>query len=148
MERIAMVELTRDKIKLHVQVNDKYEAIRMVGQMLVDSGHVPTAYIDFMIMREDSLSTYMGAGLAIPHGTNEAKQLVVSSGLALLTVPEGVTFGDGQLAHLIVGIAAIGDDHLDLLTNIATIVSDEETNARIIQSSSMDEVLAIFSEGA
>jgi len=142
-----MTILSRDKIKLQIQVQDKYEAIRIVGQMLVDAGHVPIEYIDFMIQREDVLSTYMGAGLAIPHGTNEAKQFIQSTGLAVLTVPDGVEFDNGQTARLIVGIAAIGDDHIDLLTNIAMIASDDEIAARILKSISEDEVLTIFQEG-
>lgn len=143
-----MTILSPEKIKVNVEVRDKYEAIRMVGQLLVDAGHVPAEYIDAMIQREDMHSTYMGAGLAIPHGTNEARGLVRSTGLAVLTVPKGVSFEEGKTARLIVGIAAIGDEHMDLLTNIAMVVSDEEKAARLIQTDSADEVLSIFREGA
>lgn len=143
-----MAVLTKDKIRLHVDVHDKYEAIRMAGRLLVDAGHVPEAYIDAMIQREDMLSTYMGAGLAIPHGTNEARGLVRSTGLAVLTVPKGVEFEEGKTVNLIVGIAAIGDEHMDLLTNIAMIVSDAELKARLLETTSEDEVLAIFRDGA
>lgn len=141
-----MAILTKEKIKLQASVQDKYEAIRMAGQLLVEAGHVPPAYVDAMIEREDALSTYMGAGLALPHGTNEAKALIRSTGLAVLTVPEGVDFG-GQTARIIVAIAASGDEHMELLTNIATIVSDEKKAERILQSHSADEVLAIFQDG-
>lgn len=143
-----MTILSPEKIKVNVEVRDKYEAIRMVGQLLVDAGHVPAEYIDAMIQREDMHSTYMGAGLAIPHGTNEARGLVRSTGLAVLTVPKGVSFEEGKTARLIVGIAAIGDEHMDLLTNIAMVVSDEKKAARLIQTDSADEVLSIFREGA
>ena len=142
-----MAVLSKEKIKLQARVSDKYEAIRIVGQMLVDAGHVPAEYIDFMIQRENSLSTYMGAGLAIPHGTNEAKELIRSTGLAVLTIPDGVEFDDGQMAKLVVGIAAIGDDHMELLTNIAMIISDDEIAARLLKTSSEDEVMKIFQEG-
>lgn len=143
-----MTILSPEKIKVNVEVRDKYEAIRMVGQLLVDAGHVPAEYIEAMIQRENMHSTYMGAGLAIPHGTNEARGLVRSTGLAVLTVPKGVSFEEGKTARLIVGIAAIGDEHMDLLTNIAMVVSDEKKAARLIQTDSADEVLSIFREGA
>ncbi len=139
--------LSIEKIRINVQVNNKEEAIRLVGQLLVDNGHVPASYIDFMLKRDEELSTYMGAGLAIPHGTNEAKKLIHSTGLAVLVVPAGVDFGGGELAQLIVGIAAIGDDHMDLLTSIAMIVSDDATKDRILKATSEEEILSIFQEG-
>lgn len=142
-----MTVLSREKIQLNVRVNDKYEAIRLVGHMLADAGHVPAEYVEYMVKREDDLSTYMGAGLAIPHGTNEAKKLVRSTGLAVAVVPEGVDFGDGKIARLIVGIAAVGDDHMDLLTNIAMLVSDESNLERIFNTQSEEEILSLFLEG-
>lgn len=142
-----MTILSREQIRINVKVSNKTEAIRLVGQLLVDGGHVPAQYIDFMLKRDEDLSTYMGAGLAIPHGTNEAKQLIHSTGLAFLVVPDGVDFGNGDIAHLVVGIAAIGDDHMDLLTSIAMIVSDDSMNDRILKATSEDEILTIFLEG-
>lgn len=142
-----MAILSREKIKINVHVNDKNEAIRLVGQMLVDGGHVPVEYIEYMVQREQELSTYMGAGLAIPHGTNEAKGVIRSTGLAVAVVPEGVEFAAGQVARLIVGIAAVGDDHMELLTNIAMIVSDDELLDQLLKAASEDEVLAIFQKG-
>ena len=139
--------LTKEKIKLNAKVKDKYEAIRLVGQLLVDGGHVPSEYIDYMIQRENDLSTYMGAGLAIPHGTNDGKKLIQSTGLAVAVVPEGVDFGNGQTARLIVGIAAAGSEHLELLTNIAMLVSDDEVMDRILNTSSEDEIVEIFLKG-
>lgn len=141
-----MAVLSRDKIKINVKVSDKYEAIRVVGQMLVDAGHVPADYIEYMIKREDDLSTYMGAGLAIPHGTNEAKPLIKSTGLAVCVIPSGVLFGEGQ-AKLVVGIAAVGDDHMDLLTNIAMLVTDGDVMERLLTTQSEDEMLDIFRKG-
>src|SRR5690606_16941299 len=101
-----------------------------------------------MIQREEALSTYMGAGLAIPHGTNEAKPIIRSTGLAVITVPDGVDFGGDQPATLVVGIAAVGDDHMELLTNIAMIVSDEARMAQLLSTTSADEIIRIFGEGA
>ncbi|MFB9276115.1 PTS sugar transporter subunit IIA [Cohnella cellulosilytica] len=139
-----MTILSKEKIRLGVRAGDRYEAIRLVGQLLVDAGHVPAEYIDYMIRREEELSTFMGAGLAIPHGTNEAKPLIRSTGLAVLLSPDGIDFGEGQTANIVVGIAAVGDDHMELLTGIASIVADDAANERLLRAKSADEVLDIF----
>lgn len=142
-----MTILAKEKIKLNVKVKDKYEAIRMAGQLLVDAGHVPQEYIGKMIEREEDLSTYIGGGLAMPHGTNESKALILSTGMAILTVPEGVDFGGDEPAQLIIGLAAVGDDHLNILTNVAMLVSEEEDMQRILNASSEEELISIFEEG-
>jgi PTS system mannitol-specific IIA component len=139
--------LSADKVKLNVAVSDKYEAIRLAGQLLVDAGHAPQAYIEKMIEREDSLSTYIGGGLAMPHGTNDSKSLITSTGMSILIVPGGVDFGGDEPTYLVIGLAAVGDDHLEILTNVAMLVSEEEDMARIMQASSADEVIAIFEQG-
>ncbi|MGO4183315.1 PTS sugar transporter subunit IIA [Paenibacillus sp. TAF43_2] len=142
-----MTILSTEKVKLNVSLKDKYEAIRMVGQMLVDAGHAPQSYIDKMIEREESLSTYIGGGLAMPHGTNESKALIQSTGMAIITVPAGVDFGGEEPAQLIIGLAAVGDDHLDILTNVAVLVSEEEDMQRILNASSEQELISIFESG-
>ncbi len=141
-----MAVLDTSKIKLNVKVKNKEEAIRIAGQLLVDAGHVSEAYIDSMIRREQMSSTYMGSGLAIPHGTNEDKSLIKSTGLSVVTIPEGVSF-DGNTAKLIVGIAAEGEQHMDLLTNIALIVSNPDTFDQLMQSTTEEQILAIFETG-
>ena len=142
-----MTILSKEKIKLNAIVKDKYEAIRMVGQMLVDAGHAPQAYIEKMIDREEALSTYIGGGLAMPHGTNEAKALIRSTGMAVIIVPAGVDFGGEEAAQLIIGLAAVGDDHLDILTNVAMLVSEEEDMQRILNAASEEELISIFEAG-
>ncbi|RCW47905.1 PTS system D-mannitol-specific IIA component (Fru family) [Paenibacillus prosopidis] len=142
-----MTILAKEKIKLNVKVKDKYEAIRLAGQLLVDAGHVPLEYIDKMIEREEDLSTYIGGGLAMPHGTNASKALIRSTGMAILTVPDGVDFGGDEPAQLIIGLAAVGDDHLNILTNVAMLVSEEEDMRRILNASSEEELISIFEAG-
>ncbi|MFC4304602.1 PTS sugar transporter subunit IIA [Cohnella boryungensis] len=139
--------LSPAQVKLNVRAQDKYEVIRLVGQLLVQAGHVPVEYIDRMIEREDSLSTYMGGGLAIPHGTNESKALIRSTGMAVAVLPEGVDFGDGQLAKLVIGIAAIGDDHMDLLTSVAVLCADDDNLERILHAPSEATLIEIFETG-
>ncbi|UUZ92023.1 PTS sugar transporter subunit IIA [Paenibacillus sp. P25] len=139
--------LSADKVKLNVTVKDKYEVIRLAGQLLVNAGHAEPSYIDSMIERENSLSTYMGGGLAIPHGTSESKGTIKSTGLSIVQVPEGVDFGEGNIAHLVIGIAAVGDDHLDILTNVAMICSDDDNLERILKASTPEEMIEIFESG-
>jgi len=139
--------LSKEKVMLNAKAADKNEAIRMAGRLLVDAGHVPEAYIERMIERDALSSTYMGGGLAIPHGTNEAKPLVKSTGMSILVFPDGVDFGEGQTAQLVIGIAAVGDDHLDILTNVATICSDDDSFARILAAGSAEELVDLFESG-
>ena len=102
----------------------KEEAIRTAGALLVKQGCVDEAYVDAVVEREKLVSTYMGMGLAIPHGTSEAKGSVKKTGIVLVQYPEGVNFGDED-AQLIFGIAGIGDEHLDLLAKICAALEDE-----------------------
>ncbi|MFC5447762.1 PTS sugar transporter subunit IIA [Paenibacillus aestuarii] len=139
--------LSVNKVKLNAQPKDKTEAIRMAGQLLVDAGHASAAYIDKMLEREATLSTYMGNGLAIPHGTNDSKSLIHSTGLAIVQIPQGVDFGDGEKAVLVIGIAAAGNDHLDILTNVAMICSEDENMEQIMKASSAEEMVTIFESG-
>lgn len=136
--------LSVDKVKLNATAKDKYEVIRLAGELLVNAGHVEPSYIDSMIEREDSLSTYMGGGLAIPHGTSKSKGFIKSTGLSIVQLPEGVDFGEGNIANLVIGIAAVGDDHLEILTNVGVICSDDDNLERILKASTPEELIEIF----
>lgn len=138
--------LTKDKVKLNVKAKDKFEAIRMAGELLVQAGHVPQAYVDKMLEREQVSSTYLGAGLAMPHGTNDSKPLIQSTGMSVLVVPDGVDFG-GETAYLVIGLAAVGDEHMEVLSSVAVLVSEDEDMQRILASKSEEELIAIFEEG-
>lgn len=118
------VRLEEKNIFLNLKADTKEEAIVLAGKKLVEAGHVEEAYIDAMLEREKVMTTYMGMGLAIPHGVNEAKKDIISSGLVILQYPEGVDF-DGELAYLVVGIAGKGDDHLEILSSIAIALDDD-----------------------
>ena len=111
-------------IKLNQSPVPKEDAIRAAGELLVKQGCVDNAYVDAMIEREKLVTTYMGMGLAIPHGTSEAKDSVKKTGIVLVQYPEGIDFGD-EKAQLIFGIAGIGDEHLDLLSKICEALEDE-----------------------
>ena len=138
--------LTKENIELGVKLNSQDEAIRRAGELLVQNGHVEDRYIDSMFEREKSVSTFMGNAVAIPHGTSDSKQWVEKSGLSILTVPEGVEYGDGNIAMLIIGIAGKGDEHLEILSNIAQVCSDEDNVAKIVQAETKEELLAFFED--
>ena len=96
-----------------------------------------------MIKREETASVYMGMGVAIPHGTADAKNKVKKTGIVLLQYPEGVDFGD-EKAQLVIGIAGIGDEHLTLLGKITEVIGDEEQLNKLKTTNSVEVVLAMF----
>lgn len=112
-------------IRLNQAPVSKEEAIRAAGELLVKQGCVDASYVDAMLERERLTTTYMGMGLAIPHGTSEAKDSVKKTGIVLVQYPDGVDFGD-EKAQLVFGIAGIGDEHLDLLQKICEALEDED----------------------
>ena len=113
-------------IRTGLPSESKEEAIRRAGKMLVDSGCVTLGYVNAMIEREKLQTTYMGMGIAIPHGTSEAKGKVLRSGVVVLQYPEGVDFGE-EKARLVIGIAGAGDSHMDIISGIAAALEDEQT---------------------
>ncbi len=138
--------LTTDNVKLNESFSGKEDAIRYVGAVLKDHGYVEESYIDEMLKREEITSTFMGNFVAIPHGTEDAKKAVNETGIAVVTVPDGVDFGDGNIVKLMIGIAGKGNDHLEILSQIAIVCSEEENIDKILSAETEEEVLAIFSE--
>lgn len=136
---------SNDNIFLNVSASDQNDAIEKAGQVLVDSGAVTPNYIEAMKDRENVVSTFMGNALAIPHGTEEAKGIVIRSGLSLLQIPEGVDW-NGEEVKVVVGIAGKDGDHLDLLSKIAITFSEEENVDRIVNATSADEIKQVFEE--
>jgi PTS system mannitol-specific IIA component len=122
--------LELDRIRLSGESRTRDDAIREVGALLVDAGAVTQAYADAMFDREASVSTYMGNFLAIPHGTNESKDGILSSALAVIRYDEPIDW-DGNPVRFVVGIAGKGDDHLGILSGIAIAFSDGETVAKL-----------------
>ncbi len=116
--------LVKNNIKLGLKSVDKYEAIKMAGRLLVQSGYVENEYVDAMLQRETELTTYIGQGIAIPHGVNAAKEKVKKSGIVVLQFPDGIDFGEG-IAYIVVGIAGKGDEHLDILSNLVGAIVDD-----------------------
>lgn len=121
------------------------EAIDEAGQLLLATGAVDPAYVDSMHDREKSVSTYVGNHLAIPHGTNEAKLSINTTGLSFIRYPEGIDWnGDGELARFVVGIAGAGDDHLTLLGSIAHVFLDEDKVAALDTATTKADVTDVL----
>ncbi|MGJ7922778.1 PTS sugar transporter subunit IIA [Neobacillus sp. LXY-4] len=136
--------LTKENIILNTTVGSKDEAIRLTGSVLVSRGYVEADYIEKMLEREELTSTYMGNFVAIPHGTEDSKQYVKESGISFIQVPEGVDFGAGNIVKLLIGIAGKNNEHLDILSNIAIVCSEEENIEKLVNAQTAEEVLAIF----
>ncbi|MDW3923373.1 PTS sugar transporter subunit IIA [Staphylococcus saprophyticus] len=136
---------SNENIFINQTVKDQNEAIEKAGHALVSSGAVTEDYIQAMKDREQVVSTFMGNGLAIPHGTDEAKTSVLKSGLTLIQIPEGVDW-EGEEVKVVVGIAGKDGEHLDLLSKIAITFSEEENVDRIINASSAEEIKQVFEE--
>lgn len=121
---IKKTVLIREGIKLGQKPVTKEEAIQAAGELLEKLGYVDGTYVEAMQEREKLVTTYMGMGVAIPHGTTQAKSTVKKTGIVFFQYPEGVDFGE-EKAQLVFGIAGVGDEHLDLLANICTMLEDE-----------------------
>uniref|UniRef100_UPI00402724D8 PTS sugar transporter subunit IIA n=1 Tax=Agathobacter sp. TaxID=2021311 RepID=UPI00402724D8 len=134
-----------ENVKVGCKADTKENVIRQIGQMLVDSGYVNPSYVDAMVKREESFSTYMGNELALPHGVEEAKKEIKASGIAVMIFPEGTDWG-GETAKVVVGIAGVGEEHLQILSVIAEQALEEGNMERIINGSAQ-EVYEILKGG-
>lgn len=135
--------MVAEGVKVGLKPVSKQEAIKAAGKLLNELGYVDEEYIPAMIKRDETASVYMGMGVAIPHGTADAKNKVKKTGIVLLQYPEGVDF-DGEKAQLIIGIAGIGDEHLSLLGKITEVIGDEAQLEKLKSTDSVDEILKMF----
>ncbi|MGJ9384472.1 PTS sugar transporter subunit IIA [Salipaludibacillus sp. CF4.18] len=138
--------LAKENVILNAKVSSKEEAIKKAGQLLVDGGYVDPSYVDKMFEREEITSTYMGNLIAIPHGTEDAKESVLASGISILQIPEAIDFGNGNEVKVVFGIAGKNNEHLEILSQIAILCSEMENVEKIVNAASEDELLALFSE--
>ncbi len=138
--------LALDSIVLNGSARTAADAISEAGQLLVAAGAVDPAYVDAMHARERSISTYMGNGLAIPHGTNEAKDTIRRTGLSFVRYTEPIDW-NGKPAEFVVGIAGAGKDHMALLTKIAQVFLKSEDVARLREAQTADEIRALLTGG-
>ncbi|MBM7097000.1 PTS sugar transporter subunit IIA [Bacillus sp. H-16] len=137
--------LTKENIVLGAAPATKEEAIEQTGSILVEKGYVSPGYIEKMKEREALTSTYMGNFVAIPHGTEDSKKEVKHSGISIVQVPEGVDF-DGNEVKVLIGIAGKDNEHLEILSQIAIVCSEEENIEKMVSASSPEELLSLFEE--
>ncbi len=132
--------LTPERILTGLAAEPMEDAVRRAGHLLEAAGCVKEGYAEAMLERERITSTYMGAGLAIPHGTAAAKDSVLRSGICVLQYPEGIDYA-GETAYLIIGIAGVGDAHLDILARLSSILEDEAVLERLSHEAKAEEIL-------
>ena len=139
-----MLTLKTDDIQLGAQATDKVSAIRLVAARLSAAGLVSDAYVDGMLRREEQTSTYLGSGIAIPHGTTDTRDLVRQTGVQVLHFRDGIEWADGQKAYVVIGIAAKSDEHLGILRQLTRVLSDDEVTARLPGVQSAAELAALL----
>ena len=142
-KKVKKAVLKKEGIKTGLKSVDKETAIRAAGQLLCDLGFTDEAYIQAMVDRENMVSTYMRMGVAIPHGTSNAKEDVKKTGIVVMQYPEGVDFGE-EKAYLIIGIAGVGDEHLEILGNIVASLEDEELLENLKKDADIDTIIKTF----
>jgi PTS system mannitol-specific IIA component len=135
--------LSRSSVKAPGTATSKDDAIREAGQLLVDSGAVTPEYVDAMFEREKSVSTYMGNYLAIPHGTNEAKDTITRSALSVVRYDEPIDW-DGNEVRFAIGIAGVNNGHLAILNKIAIVFSDTDEVDKLVAAGSADELYTLL----
>lgn len=137
--------VTRDLINASGSATTRDDAIREAGNLLVKAGAVTEAYVDAMAERERSISTYMGNYLAIPHGTNVAKADILHSAVSLVRYADPIDW-DGNEVRVVVGIAGVDDQHLDILSKIAIIFSDMDEATKMTKASTVDELYQLLGD--
>jgi len=131
------------QVKVPGAATTKDDAIREAGRLLVDAGAVSPAYVDAMFDRERSVSTYMGNYLAIPHGTNEAKDSITSSALSVVRYDAPIDW-DGNEVRFAVGVAGVNNGHLEILNKIAIVFSDTDEVDKLIAARSAEELYSLL----
>lgn len=133
--------LSRNRIRLNAMATDKMGAIRQAGELLVNGGCVKPAYVEGMLAREKTMSTYLDNGVAIPHGQYDNRKDIVQTGISVLQIPRGIQWGTGETVYLVMGIAALGDEHIDILTRLSEVVQDKEATDRLIRATDPSQIL-------
>lgn len=142
------MQLTNELIRLGATPTNKQEAIRMVAQILADNGKTTPEYVNGMFERESQENTYLGNGVAIPHGVPASRKFIKETAIAVLQVPNGVDWEDGEDAHLVVGIAASDNEHLAVLKRLSTVVGDEDVAERLAKTTDVNEIREALSSVA
>jgi mannitol/fructose-specific phosphotransferase system IIA component len=135
--------LDRDAVRLGLRASDRFDAIAQAGRALVEIGAVDAPYVDAMSEREQSLSTYLGEGFALPHGTDASRTHVRRPAIAVLQFPDGVDWG-GQPVHVAIAVASASDEHVQILAQVAGVISDPASAERLRDATDPAEVLELL----
>ena len=139
-----MFQLSVQDIHPGQQAGNKEEAIRQIASALVAAGNVAGGYVEGMLAREQQTSTFLGNGIAIPHGTTDTRDQVLKTGVQVYQFPQGVTWGEGQTAYVAIGIAASSDEHLGLLRQLTHVLSDDEVAEQLKNATTAEELRALL----
>ena len=139
-----MLELSESNIHLNANAADKQQAIEMAASALVQADNVENGYLQGMLAREKQTSTFLGNGIAIPHGTLDTRSMVKKTGVQVFQFPQGIEWGEGNIAYVVIGIAARSDEHLSLLRQLTHVLSDEDTAAKLAKVTDVAEFRAIL----
>ena len=148
VEMIKMEEKTtlkKDSIRLHCASCTSDEAIVAIGKVLLGDGYIDEEYIEGMLARDHSLTTFIGNMIAIPHGEYEVKQYVKETGLAVMIYPEGIDW-HGEMVKIVIGIAAKNDDHMEILANIACKLCEMEVVEKIVNSEDVNFIYDVLTK--
>ncbi|HHF5091903.1 TPA: fused PTS fructose transporter subunit IIA/HPr protein [Haemophilus influenzae] len=139
-----MLELSESNIHLNANAIDKQQAIEMAASALVQADNVENGYLQGMLARELQTSTFLGNGIAIPHCTLDTRSMVKKTGVQVFQFPQGIEWGEGNIAYVVIGIAARSDEHLSLLRQLTHVLSDEDTAAKLAKITDVAEFCAIL----
>lgn len=136
--------LEKKNIRLNCIGDNKGEAIHQIGEMLIQSGYVNQNYTQAMLKRELTFATCIGNGIALPHGVEESKKDIRQSGIAVMVYPDGIDWGSERV-KLVIGIAGVGEEHLEILSNIAGKLSEPDAVEKILQCNE-EQIYQLFTE--
>ncbi|MFP1821656.1 fused PTS fructose transporter subunit IIA/HPr protein [Lonsdalea quercina] len=139
-----MFQLSQQDIHIGASAGDKQEAFKQVASALTEAGCVSEGYVEGMLQRELQTSTYLGNGIAIPHGTTDTRDLVRKTGVQVFQFPKGIAWGDNQTAYVVLGIAARSDEHLALLRQLTHVLSDDSVAERLATTTSTEELRSLL----
>ncbi|UPQ89925.1 fused PTS fructose transporter subunit IIA/HPr protein [Vibrio sinaloensis] len=139
-----MLKINQGDITLSQSADNKIEAIKNIAQSLTAKQLVQPGYVQGMLNREQQNSTYLGNGIAIPHGTTDTRDQVNQTGIAIHHFPQGVDWGDGQTAYLAIGIAAKSDEHLGILKQLTKVLGAEGVEQRIREAATEAQIIALL----
>ncbi|MBB6590248.1 phosphoenolpyruvate--protein phosphotransferase [Ralstonia solanacearum] len=137
-----------ERIRLQQRATDKTGAIRAAGRLLADTGCIDPAYIDSLLRRETVANTFLGHGVAIPHGMGEDRHLIHRTGIAVLQFPDGLEWHPGQTTHLVFAIAAQSDEHITLLRRLTRLLNDDARLRQLFSTQRAEDIVAALSQDA